>query len=74
MTAKILYVAAGSDPSTILWPLVGPASDRFQLVSGTPTVVRDLIVYSESVLTFPDGRLYPMGPTAQGSTFKHVKT
>jgi hypothetical protein len=72
MSAKILYSKAGSDPSTITWPLAGQACDRFTFTSGTPTIVRDLIVYDSTTLTYADGRSFPV-LTSAGSTFVHQK-
>lgn len=73
MTAKVLYTKRGSDPTTIFWPPAGPPSERFQLTSGTPTVIPGLIGYGDGTFTFPDGRLVPT-MSDQGSVFVHQKS
>jgi hypothetical protein len=72
VTAKIIYSKAGSDPSTILWPEVGPPAQRWKFTDGTPLVINDLIGYGNGSITFADGRLFPP-LTSQGSTLKHQR-
>lgn len=73
MTAKILYVKSGSDPTSITWPLTGPPRDRFTFTSGSALVVSDLIGYGDGTITYADGRAFPT-LTSQGSTFSHQKS
>ena len=72
MAAKVTYTQKGSDPATITWPPSGPPGERFTLISGTPLVISNLVVYpGTGLITFADGRALPP-ITAQGSTFVHT--
>jgi hypothetical protein len=73
MGAKVLYTAKGTDPAVIVWPAVGPASDRFNLISGQVVAIAGLIGYGDGSITYADGRLFP-ALSAQGSTMVHQKT
>jgi len=72
MSAKILYIKAGTDPTTGLWPSAGPPYERWNFTSGTAVVIQDLIGYGDGSVTFADGRAFQI-VTPQGSTLKHQK-
>jgi hypothetical protein len=67
--ARILYTKAGSDPTVITWPPGQAVGHSWQLTSGTPATITDLIASPvDRTILYPDGRIFP-STTPNGSTF-----